>query len=148
MYECNAWLTNKFALLKEFSLCIYKYWLNFIVLWFPKSLRNVSAFLKRALLYAYVSYILIYFSYLLLFGKVYCNHQRQLQISSYMHMHDVHAFSAHTTDDYFYIILIFPAKHVECNHWNCWFMTCWNVHVVWLLSLWSCGVVHSAMYLI
>ncbi len=72
--------------------------------------------MKRALLYVYVANIFIFHVSYFLLGKVYCNHQRQLQISSYMHKHDVHAFSAHTTDEYFYIIVIFPAKHVGCNH--------------------------------
>ncbi len=123
VYECNAWLTNKFALSQEFALSIYisfpQYWLKLIVLWFPKSLKNFSAFMKRALLYVYVANIFIFHVSYFLLGKVYCNHQRQLQISSHMHMHDVHAFSAHTTDEYFYIIVIFPAKHVGI----CWFMT-------------------------
>lgn len=60
---------------------------------------------------------IILVQYLLLFGEVYFNHQRQLQVSSHMHMHDVQALSAHTTDEYFlYIGLLLPAKHVGCNH--------------------------------
>lgn len=151
-------LTNNIALYQENSLCNFinfpQYWLKFI-LW---SYEVFSAFIKRSLCYVYVSlmYIFIYYSCFISFivVEVYFNHQRQLQMplkcTCMMCMLSVHILLMSIFISFCYSQQsMWDVITESAGLWRFKGADLYTLcSVLWLLLLWSGGVVHSPMYLI